>query len=199
MIHVARARFSLRAVAPRSAGRLRAHRSRDRAIRRRRRSATGASTTITPSYADGIGRLRRAAECRRSTIGSPRARAASSSARRRASTAGCTIASSRRRASGLGENAAAQRRAIEFAVMRRGRRGPNAATMASKTGSPGRCSSRTSASASITVAPHSRKSAPTVDFPAATDPVSATTAHQSSATWSSSWRGMRKQRRQRAS
>ena len=50
---------------------------------------------------------------------------------------------------------------------------PNRPAIAAMTALPGACASRTSASASMIVAPHFRRRSTTVDFPAAMLPVSA--------------------------
>ncbi len=59
--------------------------------------------------------------------------------------------------------------------------GPNRSVIAARVSPPGRWTSRTKRSASITVAPHSANHRTTVDLPAATLPVRATLSTESGA------------------
>ena len=138
-------------------------------IRRSQRSCSGASTRTTTSKAFGS-RTSNNSGMSLTTMQSPLSLAWASSSPRRRCTTGWTMAFSAVRASPL--PATARRRATRSNVPS-GRiiSPPKRAPMAARTEDPGACTSRTKASASMTVAPQSANNESTVDFPAAILPV----------------------------
>ena len=137
-----------------------------------RRTGTGASTRTTASNCVGSS-ASNSSGMSFTTIASPRSAAALWSSRRRCCTAGCTMAfsavSARSSPMTLPRNAARSSEPSDANTSV-----PNRPAIAARTALPGACASRTSASASMIVAPHFRKRSTTVDLPAAMLPVRAT-------------------------